>query len=77
MEVVPALSERNQRERSNVSTEVTRGKRPPSPQVTDRVDAPGDVVQQGHADQARPEEGTYRTRQGPPDEPTDGERDRK
>lgn len=56
MRFVPALSQRQNAKHKVVSTIVIAGKWPEAPQVTSRVDAPRDVMQQKYADQPAPDE---------------------
>ena len=54
--VVPALAQRQDAEHDVVPALVVALVRPRSPQVADRVDAPGHVVDQENAHQAAPQE---------------------
>ena len=75
VEVVPALSERDQGQRRHVGAVVTGGERPAAPEMADRIDAPRDVVEQRHADDAGPQEHAERPAEGACDQPADPERD--
>src|SRR4051794_28007645 len=61
VQVVPRLSHRRDGQPPDVGGLVPRQERPLSERVAYRVDRPGDVVEQAHADQGSPEESRQRT----------------
>lgn len=73
--VVPSLAEAEDSENEIVSAVVKRVKRPLSPDVTDGVDAPGDMVDQEDADKSAPEQAEERTGPGPADKATQRSRE--
>src|SRR5689334_16637424 len=56
VQVVPTLTHRDERERPAIGRLVATVERAAAYDVTDRVDRPGDVMQNEHAHQARPQE---------------------
>lgn len=76
VEVVPALAEREQGEGPQVGGPVVTpgAERPLADHVAEGVHAPGDVVEQGDADESRPQQGGQRVHPGPADEPARYER---
>ena len=63
--VVPGLAHAQDRQRPEVGGPVAGGVGPLADHVADRVDRPGDVVQQADPDQRGPEEGGQRAGPGP------------